>query len=82
MAFTADPSTGNRDRIVIEAAFGLGEVVVSGAVEPNAYILAKGGPRLLEARVGYQTHKIVRGPSGRDLRMELDPQTRGTASAH
>lgn len=75
VAFTADPSTGNRDRIVIEAAYGLGEVVVSGAVEPDTYLLAKGGPRLLEARVGHQTHKIVRGPSGRDMRINLDPQT-------
>jgi pyruvate,water dikinase len=75
VAFTADPSTGNRDRIVVEAAFGLGEVVVSGAVEPDTYILAKSGPRLLETRVGHQTHKIVRGPSGGDLRVELDPQT-------
>lgn len=75
VAFTADPSTGNRERIVIEAAFGLGEVVVSGAVEPDTYVLTKAGPRLLEARVGHQTHKIVRGPRGADLRVELDPQT-------
>jgi pyruvate, water dikinase len=75
VAFTDDPSTGNRKRIVIEAAFGLGEVVVSGAVEPDTYVLAKAGPRLLEARVGHQTHKIVRGPQGADLRVELDPQT-------
>ena len=75
VAFTADPSTGNRERIVIEAAFGLGEVVVSGAVEPDTYVLTKSGPQLLEARVGHQTHKIVRGPSGADLRVELDPQT-------
>ncbi|MDQ3885751.1 MAG: phosphoenolpyruvate synthase [Actinomycetota bacterium] len=75
VAFTADPSTGNRERIVIEAALGLGEVVVSGAVEPDTYIVAKTGPRLLEARVGHQTHKIVRGPNGEDLRVELDPQT-------
>ena len=77
VAFTADPSTGNRDRIVIEAAFGLGEVVVSGAVEPDTYVVAKAGPRLLEARVGHQTHKIIRGSSGADLRVELDPQTGG-----
>jgi pyruvate, water dikinase len=77
VAFTADPSTGNRDRIVIEAAFGLGEVVVSGAVEPDTYVVAKAGPRLLETRVGHQTHKIIRGPSGADLRVELDPQTGG-----
>ncbi len=75
VAFTADPSTGNRERIVIEAAFGLGEVVVSGAIEPDTYVVAKAGPRLLETRVGHQTHKIIRGPSGTDLRVELDPQT-------
>jgi pyruvate,water dikinase len=43
--FTADPSSGDRDRVVIEAAFGLGEVVVSGEVEPDTYIVAKGPPR-------------------------------------
>ncbi|HWO65034.1 MAG TPA: phosphoenolpyruvate synthase [Umezawaea sp.] len=75
VAFTADPSTGNRDRIVVEGAFGLGEVVVSGAVEPDTYVLAKTGPRLLEARVGHQTHKIVRGPDGADLRVDLDEHT-------
>ena len=46
--FTADPSTGDRDRIVIEAAFGLGEVVVCGQVEPDTYVVAKDGPRLLD----------------------------------
>jgi pyruvate,water dikinase len=75
VAFTADPSTGDRNRIVVEAAYGLGEVVVSGAVEPDTYLLAKSGPRLLQARVGHQTHKIVRGPHGGDLRIDLDAQT-------
>ena len=37
--FTADPATGDRTRLVIEAAFGLGEVVVSGAVEPDTYAI-------------------------------------------
>jgi pyruvate,water dikinase len=75
VAFTADPSTGARDRVVVEAAFGLGEVVVSGAVEPDTYLLAKDGPRLLHTRIGHQTHKITRGPSGGDLRVELDPRS-------
>jgi pyruvate,water dikinase len=75
VAFTADPSTGNRERIVIEGAFGLGEVVVSGAVEPDTYTLSKAGPRLLEARIGHQTHKIVRGPDGADRTVTLDEHT-------
>ena len=75
VAFTADPSTGDRGRIVIEGAYGLGEVVVSGAVEPDTYIVDKQGPRLLHTRTGHQTHKIVRGPDGHDLRIDLDEQT-------
>ena len=42
--FTADPSGGARNRLVIEAAFGLGEVVVSGQVEPDTYMVDKSGP--------------------------------------
>ena len=44
--FTADPSTGDRNRIVVEGAFGLGEVVVGGEVEPDTYVLDKDGARL------------------------------------
>ncbi len=39
--FTADPSTGDTSTIVIEAAFGLGEVVVGGQVEPDTYRVAR-----------------------------------------
>ena len=70
--FTIDPSTGETDHIVIEAAFGQGEVVVSGLVEPDTYVVSKDGPRLLHARVGTQSFEIVRGPDGEDQRVELD----------
>ena len=39
--FTVDPARGDRDRIVIEGAFGLGEAVVSGSVSPDRYVVAK-----------------------------------------
>ena len=70
--FTVDPSTGEKDHIVIEAAFGQGEVVVSGLVEPDTYVVAKDGPRLLHARVGMQNFEIVRGPDGEDQRIDMD----------
>ncbi|GIU86738.1 MAG: phosphoenolpyruvate synthase [Acidimicrobiia bacterium] len=73
--FTADPATGDAGTLVIEAAFGLGEVVVSGQVEPDTYRVAKDGPRLLDVRVGVQTHMIVTDPeTGRDHRVELPPE--------
>jgi pyruvate,water dikinase len=71
--FTADPSTGDVDKIVIDAAFGQGEVVVSGEVEPDTYILSKSGPTLLHVRVGTKNFKLVRGSDGRDLHVDLSP---------
>ncbi len=71
--FTVDPSTGELGHIVIEAALGQGEVVVSGQVEPDTYVVDKEGPRLVQVRVGKQSVKIVRGPDGEDLRVTLDP---------
>ncbi len=69
--FTADPSTGDTAKIVIEAAFGLGEVVVSGAVEPDTYTLDKTGPRLLSVRVGHKAFMLTRGPEGKEVRVQL-----------
>jgi pyruvate, water dikinase len=69
--FSADPATGDRGKVVIEGAFGLGEVVVGGQVQPDTYVVAKDGPTLLQVHVGHKSHKIVRGPDGADLRVEL-----------
>ncbi|CAM3632118.1 PEP/pyruvate-binding domain-containing protein [Smaragdicoccus niigatensis] len=39
--FTVDPRTGNQNELVIEAASGYGEGIVSGSVEPDNYVIAK-----------------------------------------
>jgi pyruvate, water dikinase len=69
--FTADPSNGDTGTIVIDAAFGQGEVVVSGQVETDMYVLDKTGPHLLSARVGTKAFQIVRGPDGKDAQVTL-----------
>jgi pyruvate, water dikinase len=48
--FTRNPTTGARERI-IEAAWGLGESVVSGAIIPDSYRLDPEG-RMLERSIG------------------------------
>ena len=52
VAFTLDPVTGDRDRLVVEANWGLGESVVSGQVTPDYWTVERGGGRILERRVG------------------------------
>src|SRR5262249_46459353 len=41
VAFTLNPATG-ADEIVIDSAFGLGEALVSGRIDPDEYVVAKG----------------------------------------
>lgn len=76
--FTADPASGDRERLVVEAAFGLGEVVVGGLVEPDTYVLAKDGLQLLEARIGQKTHRLDRDPGGGTRRVALSKRQQGT----
>ncbi|GAA3162165.1 phosphoenolpyruvate synthase [Blastococcus jejuensis] len=77
VAFTADPVSGRRDRVVVEAAWGQGEVVVSGRTEPDTYVLDADGPRLLEAHRGAQTQKIVAAPGGGDRVLPVDAAEAG-----
>lgn len=66
--FSVDPSSGDEGHVVIEGALGLGEVVVGGIVEPDTYVVAKDGPRVLTRRVGHQTVAIRRGADGVERR--------------
>ena len=74
--FTVDPATGNPDSVVIEAAFGLGEVVVGGQVEPDTYVVSKAGRHVLRVHLGTKAERIVRGPDGHDQRLPVPPEQR------
>ena len=62
--FTVDPASGARDRIVIEGAFGLGEVVVSGRVSPDRYVVDKSTLAVLAREIHSKTAVIEARPDG------------------
>lgn len=70
--FTIDPTKGRRDRIVVEAVFGLGEGVVSGQLTPDHYVLARDG-RLKRIKLARQPYAIVSHPAGGVHEVELAP---------
>ncbi len=70
--FTADPVTGNRQRIVIEAAYGLGPALVSGKVSPDHFVLSRPGLQVLERHMGRKTIEIVPEGSSRLRRRVVD----------
>ncbi|PIE54250.1 MAG: phosphoenolpyruvate synthase [Dethiosulfovibrio peptidovorans] len=57
--FTADPVSGDRNRIVIEASWGLGEAVVSGIVTPDQYLLDKKDLTPLDVSVAEKKTMVV-----------------------
>jgi pyruvate,water dikinase len=60
--FTVDPVQKRRDRMVIEAVFGLGEGIVSGLLTPNHYLVDRDDGTVLDAFVGYQPFAVVHDP--------------------
>lgn len=49
--FTADPITGARQTITIDASYGLGEALVAGLVTPDHYKVDKGSLQVIDVRV-------------------------------
>lgn len=50
--FTANPVTGSRRQLVVDASPGLGESVVSGAVNPDRFVLDAATGVVVERRLG------------------------------
>ncbi len=60
--FTANPVTNDRNEIMINGAWGLGEAVVSGAVSPDEYIVEKGTWKIKEKYIAEKEVMYVRNP--------------------
>lgn len=69
--FTTDPSTRDEDTLIIEAGFGLGEVLNGGEVEPDTYMVSKRTMRVRQVRVGYKSHKAVPREAAGVARIDL-----------
>lgn len=68
--FTANPVTGRRHEAVIDASPGLGEAVVSGAVNPDHFVVDGATRRVLERRLGSKAVAIRALPGGGTERIE------------
>jgi pyruvate,water dikinase len=65
VVMTLDPLTGDRTRIVVEAAFGLGETVAGGTVTPDNYVVDKVILEVTGQTIAPKTIELVPDVSGR-----------------
>lgn len=81
VAFSVNPITKDKRRVVIEAGWGLGETVVSGAITPDKYIYDKKDEIIELITIGKQqrqlvkvgrTNKLTQVPKQKVWRQKLD----------
>ncbi|MEO8622781.1 MAG: rifamycin-inactivating phosphotransferase, partial [bacterium] len=70
--FTADPISGNRKVACIEASFGLGEALVAGLVNPDAYQVRDG--EIVGKQISAKQLAILASPSGGTQEHAIDPK--------
>ncbi|MBI4180985.1 MAG: phosphoenolpyruvate synthase, partial [Chloroflexi bacterium] len=63
--FTLEPVTSDRSKIAMEAVFGLGEMIVSGEVTPDTYIVSKDKLKIISKEIARQEWKLIRRKNGK-----------------
>ena len=76
--FTCDPTDGNPESVVVSALYGVGEGLVSGALEADTYWLDRSSGSLTRQSIACKPEAFRRGPSGECRRMDVDAALRDT----
>ena len=64
IAFSVHPVTEDRNQLIIEAGFGLGEAIVSGQVTPDSYVVEKEPRNILDINISTQLRGLYRVSNG------------------
>ncbi len=65
--FTLDPVTNDKNKIIIEAVFGLGELIVGGKITPDHYEIDKKTFKIISKKIANQDKQLVNSPNGNEL---------------
>ncbi len=64
IAFSVHPVTQDRNQLIIEAGFGLGEAIVSGQITPDSYVVEKQPRKIIDKNIQTQTRGLYRAING------------------
>jgi pyruvate, water dikinase len=76
--FTLEPVSSDRSKIAIEAVLGLGEMIVSGDVTPDTYLVNKSDMKIASKEIAKQEWKLIRDLKGKgediNVKIVLTPE--------
>jgi len=64
VCFTTHPVTKDKNQLIIEAGWGLGEAIVGGHITPDSYVVDKRNWKIIDINVSQQEKMITRKKSG------------------
>lgn len=64
VTFTMEPVSGDKNKVVINASWGLGEAIVSGSVTPDEYVVEKNTLRIVAKEIFKKDKQIVSDKGG------------------
>ncbi|MBN2464417.1 hypothetical protein JXD38_02165, partial [candidate division WOR-3 bacterium] len=73
VVFTADPVTGNAERIIVESCWGLGEALVSGKVTPDRFVIGRDNLKVAERVISKKSVQTAFSPTGTVVEQPLPP---------
>ena len=76
VAFTLNPANGDRSQVAVDASWGLGEMVVSGEVTPDNYLIDKVLRQIVKRTVSDKAAEMIVGADGGVHKVEVDPERR------
>lgn len=76
IAFSVHPVTQDRDQLIIEAGFGLGEAIVSGSITPDSYVVEKSNRKILDVNINVQSKGLFKNKEGGNEWRDL-PESEG-----
>ncbi len=80
VAMTLNPTTGDRTKIVIDASWGLGELVVSGVVTPDNFTVEKVLMEVIDRKIGDKHLELVGDPAaGATVERAVSPDRRAAS---
>jgi pyruvate,water dikinase len=80
VAFTLNPSDGDRSVVAIDSSWGFGEAVVAGEVTPDSFIIDKVMRTMVSRVVSNKEHELVLGPDDRLVSAPVSDERRNLAS--
>jgi len=74
--FTNNPLSQNRNEIYISSSYGLGELIVSGQITPDSFIIDKNNLRVKHQELGTKEKELVIGTTERTTLLEVSSNRR------